>query len=123
MAKYRHEVEDLLTINDLINSDVVPRNNDKVYVSETNGLYDYDSTATDAHDGDLIIEQNGFVGRWLKVNIGGKSLNQDFIATEGQTQWTLPTASTSVVVHRNGVKIQYLIQCLMVAHQSLMQMM
>ena len=65
--KFRHEINDCDTILDLANSTLTPTKNDKVFIKETNLIYDYDHLSTLAHNGSTIIEQTGFTGRWIAI--------------------------------------------------------
>jgi hypothetical protein len=68
MANFRQESQDLQLINDLINSSFVPKKNDKVFIKETNMMYDFDHLSTLVANGTTIIEQTGYPGRWIAIS-------------------------------------------------------
>lgn len=68
MANFRQESQDLQLVNDLINSSFVPKKNDKVFIKETNMMYDFDHLSTLMPNGSTIIEQIGYTGRWIAIS-------------------------------------------------------
>lgn len=76
MNNFRQESQDLQLVNDLINSSFVPKKNDKVFVKETNMMYDFDHLSTLLANGTTIIEQSGYSGRWIAISADVKRTHQ-----------------------------------------------
>ena len=80
MNNFRQESQDLQLVNDLINSSFVPKKNDKVFVKETNMMYDFDHLSTLLANGTTIIEQSGYSGRWIAISADVKR-SEDVLLT------------------------------------------
>lgn len=94
MTNFRQESQDLQLVNDLINSSFVPKKNDKVFVKETNMMYDFDHLSTLLANGTTIIEQSGYSGRWIAISADVK-----------QTV-TVVTATTTLNETHNKILLQ-----------------
>jgi hypothetical protein len=80
MANFRQESQDLQLVNDLINSSFVPKKNDKVFIKETNMMYDFDHLSILVANGTTIIEQSGYSGRWIAISADVKR-SEDVLLT------------------------------------------
>lgn len=80
MSNFRQESQDLQSVNDLINSSFVPKKNDKVFIKETNMMYDFDHVSTLMPNGSTIIEQIGYTGRWIAISADVKR-SEDVLLT------------------------------------------
>lgn len=67
MAVIRHELQEYATVLNLVSSSIPPKTQDKVYIAETNKLYDYSPSSVATPDGWNVIQQTGFTGRWVAI--------------------------------------------------------
>ena len=100
--KFRKEIQNYSTVVSLVNSNFAPSISDKVFIKETNTIYDFDIASTEAHDGVSVIQQTGFAGRWIAIGVSGAAEDYYISATNSVTLNATAQTLLSITVTSSG---------------------